>query len=94
MGATEAFDYRDPTAIKKLKAATEAQGLTRGWDTIGTEGSRQFIMDALDQGPDLRYGVAGYPSPKLSRDDVVNVGTLMVSSSTALSLNMTLTLAQ
>lgn len=77
LGASEAFDYRDPESAAKIRSLTN-NALTLAWDTIGEADSAQFCADALSTDSALspkRYGTI--LQSKCPRDDVETVGTLM-----------------
>ncbi|KAK7897135.1 hypothetical protein LTR67_005024 [Exophiala xenobiotica] len=80
LGATEAFDYNDAEAPKKIRALTNNK-LQYAWDTISETGSAQFCADALapssseSGGGGLRYG--SILPVKFPREDVEATSTLM-----------------
>lgn len=76
LGATEAFDYNDPDAARKIRELT-GNKLKYAWDTISEGPSAQFCADALssEEGAGCRYG-AILPV-KCPREDVESTSTLM-----------------
>jgi len=74
LGATEAFDYKDPEVSKKINEYTNNK-LKYAWDTIGLDSSAKICAEALSTEPGTRYG--SILSAKPPRDDIKFTSTLL-----------------
>lgn len=57
LGATEVFDYKSPTLISDIKAASpESRGIDIIFDVVGSGASQTDIYDTLDPNGSKKYG--------------------------------------
>ncbi|TAQ87229.1 hypothetical protein B7494_g4467 [Chlorociboria aeruginascens] len=76
LGATEAFDYKEPDVGKKINEYTK-NGLKYVWDCIGLESSLKISLDAISTEPGCRYGSIGRNAQDETRKDIKYTHTLL-----------------